>query len=108
MARKVGISKSTLSTYAGQKGISVGTNKTGRPQKLSPRSERALVRSMESGMYKSAVEASVHLTSTGNENVSRQTVMRAFHRNGLHCYAKPLKPRLLSNHLKKDWNGPGT
>ena len=101
IAKKIGVSKTTLSRYAAKKGISLVAKSPGRPQKLSIRSERALVRSAESGMFKTAVEAAKYLTHENNENVSRQTVMRAFHRNGLHCYVKPLKPRLLTHHIKK-------
>ena len=100
-SQTVGIGKTTLSVYANKEGIPLSSNKGGRPQKLSPRVERALVRSMEGGEYKSAVEAAEDLSYENQENVSRQTIMRACHRNGLHCYVKPLKPRLLPHHIKK-------
>ena len=44
VAKKIGVSKTTLSRYAAKKGISLVAKSPGRPQKLSIRSERALVR----------------------------------------------------------------
>lgn len=53
------------------------------------------------GTFKTALEASMCVARENNESIPRQAIIHAFHRNELHCYGKPLKPCLISHHVKK-------
>lgn len=69
--------------------------------KITPRIERMVIRLMDSGELETCGQAATIVSEVGNQHVSRWTIMRALHRNEIHNYARPLKPRLLAHHILK-------
>ncbi|KAK7508607.1 hypothetical protein BaRGS_00000173 [Batillaria attramentaria] len=69
--------------------------RAGRPRILTPRQQRAVVRSFRQNPFQSAAAVGRHLISTRNRVTSRQTVSRVVVRADLYCH-RPYRGQVLT------------
>lgn len=100
IAKSLGLSVETVSKYAGGKPSENGEKCNGRKQSLSSRCKKLLLRRFETGRLKNCTDAKKYLLTSHQVIVSAETIRLLLHRFDLKSYAKPPKPRLLSQHKK--------
>lgn len=111
IAKKLQISKSSVSNFANSIGIASNPKK-GRPKILSERDESFCFKQMISGRSSTAVGISKQLQSSFNISASPDTISRVLKKKGLKAAEKKKKPLLSEKNIKarleyakkhKDW-----
>lgn len=101
VAKKTGVHFTTVKKYLRpQEGPASEIKNIGRPNALTNRMCRLLVRWFETGLVLTSTDASRALESSYNIKVSRVTIAKILKRFGLRNYARPRKPRLSIEHKK--------
>ena len=78
--------------------------RNGRPQKLTVRNKRQIIRMIKKKEATTATKISKTLKTHHNIQVSRDTVARALKSSGYSCRIKKKKPRLTEKHKKARFN----
>ncbi len=78
----------------------ISQRRPGRPQKLTPRQERLLMRKVEENRHASSLQLSKEVESQTGVTISRDTIRRTLQRNGMHGCRPRKKPLLKPRHKK--------
>ncbi len=79
----------------------ISQRRPGRPQKLTPRQERLLMRRVEENRHASSLQLSKEVESQTGVTISRDTIRRTLQRNGMHGCRPRKKPLLKPRHKKE-------
>lgn len=112
IAKKMGISITSVSRIRNERCDDVTISKGGRPPKLSIQDKSWIVRQVTCGKAENAAKVAKNLQDDGRANASATTVRRTLKEAGLRSFVKQKKPMLLPRHIKsryefaqkyKDW-----
>ncbi len=78
----------------------ISQRRPGHPRKLTPRQERLLMRRVEENRHASSLQLSKEVESQTGVTISRDTIRRTLHRNGMHGWRPRKKPLLKPRHKK--------
>ena len=78
----------------------ISQRRPGRPRKLSPKQERLLMRSLNENRHTSSLQLAKEVERQSGVTVSRDTIRRTLHRNGMHGCRPRRKPLLKPMHKK--------
>jgi DDE superfamily endonuclease/Transposase len=101
MATKLNIPKSTIGEYLQDLLPDRKTTKTGRPPKLSPTDQHAIINQIHTGKAENAAQLTRHINSIISNPVSSQTVRRTLKDASFKAYTKKKKPFLSAAHRRK-------
>ena len=103
IARKTGISKSTIGRIAKKVETIKENITTGCPFKLSPLDKRRIIYQIESGKLDNAVQATDSINSINTHPISPQTVRNALKKDNMKAVVKKKQPLLKPVHRKNNW-----
>ncbi len=78
----------------------ISQRRPGRPQKLTPRQERLLMRTVEENRHASSLQLSKEVESQTGVTISHDTIRHTLQRNGMHGCRPRKKPLLKPRHKK--------
>ena len=100
IARRAGVSKSTVSNIRTAHLPGESTSKGGRPNRLSTREKRLIVRKITSGEYDTAVDVKRMLANNHGVEVHANTAQNALKEAGMKGAVKRKKARILPRHVQ--------
>uniref|UniRef100_A0A7N8YJF6 Transposase Tc1-like domain-containing protein n=1 Tax=Mastacembelus armatus TaxID=205130 RepID=A0A7N8YJF6_9TELE len=98
ISKALHISQNTVAKKYGS--ATILQRRPGRPQKLTSRQERLLMRRVEESRHASSLQLAKAVESQTGVTVSRDTIRRTLQRNGMHGYRLRRKPLLKPMHKK--------
>lgn len=101
VAKRVGISQSTVVKVAREHVPERSGVKAGRPGKLTQRQKNLIVRKVTSGQVDTAVDMQRYINSDENIYASVETIRNCLKKAGLKSFAKVKKPLLQGRHIKQ-------
>lgn len=102
VAKKLGLSPSTVSTYSKPKlDENTTEKKRGRPAKLTSRMIAYIIRLFEAGLLLNCTDACNQIFRLSNIKISKWSLARILKNDGIMSYSKSKKPRLLPRHRKQ-------
>jgi transposase len=101
IASRAGVGKSTISRVLQDILPNRLVPPSGRPSKLSARSQQAILTQITTGKAANAVQATHHINTIISTPVSSETVRRTLRKNSLKAVVKKKKPLLLPRHRKQ-------
>ena len=101
IASKTGVGKSTVSRVLQDILPNHSKPSSGHPSKLSPTSQHAIIRQIDTGKAENAVEVTKHINSIIPQTVSTSTVRRVLKKNSFKAVTKKKKPLLSVRHMKQ-------
>ena len=101
VAKRVGLSKSTVQKIRGKYVSDLSKRPYGRPTKLTPQSKRYCVRNITSGALQTATAITKKLKHDLKIEVSSNTVRRALKEAGLEAGKKVEKPSLSAKNIRE-------
>ena len=100
IAEICGVSVRTVHNYTKDIGVNRGTNRPGRPKKLSKRMSKKIENGFKSNELKYLSDGCFKVSSEDNIEVSKNTIHRCLKDAGLNCYKKQKKHDLTNDHIK--------
>lgn len=101
IASKLGVGRSTISRTLQDLLPNHQTPSAGRPSKLSPTDERAIISQINTGKVTTAVQATHHINTIISNPISAQTVRRVLKKHSFKAVVKKKKPKLTAVQRKK-------
>jgi transposase len=98
---RTGVGKSTISRVLKTHLPTREKLPPGRPSKLSPTDQHAILTQITSGRASNAVEVAQHINSIISTPITSQTVRRVLKKNSFKAVTKKKKPMLTATHRKK-------